>query len=100
MDAIVVIATCFTCKKTRAFDLECANTAKIDPVTGNPPDVSVNEEGAISIVTPTPEALARAVSEPICDACIPSIADRRGEIIPTMEERHRSRYGTPLGVHD
>jgi hypothetical protein len=98
-EAVAGVAACFVCKAPFMFDIECVNSVWIDPETKRPPDVDV-VHGKATRITPSREASARSERHPICDVCV-GVLNRTNDMgIQTMEDRHRERWSTPLGVHD
>jgi len=64
---------CYTCGQPFTFNPDRVPSALVDPTTGRPPDVS--ENGVT--VTPTREAVARSVRQPLCANCVERINARR-----------------------
>jgi hypothetical protein len=65
-DEITTIGRCYGCKRTFSFIPRNVTMARIDPETGLPPGMTVLGTSR----EPTPEAVARAVEEPICPDCV------------------------------
>ena len=84
-----LVGTCYTCGRSFASCAECVNTIKIDPVTLLPPDVGPDR----TPIKPDPEALARCVTELICDACVDT-ANTLGANPPLVpwETRHAQTH--------
>lgn len=83
---------CWACGGSAMACPDCVVSVLIDPETELPPDLARGEDGVTVHVQPTPEALARAVGQPICDDCVilRNIIHKRRSPWLTGAERHRN----------
>lgn len=65
-EQITTIGRCYACKRTFTFVPAHVTKVTVDPETGLPPDMTVLGTAR----EPSPEALARAVQQPICADCV------------------------------
>lgn len=66
--AELLIFHCWACHAPASGCPTCIASLPIDPRTNLPPDVARSREG-YERIEPDPDALARAVKQPICERC-------------------------------
>ena len=87
MSHMVIFFQCRTCGKASVACPNCVVGLPIDPETNLPPDV-IRTENGYRKVEPDPEAVRRAIKQPICDQC----AQKAG-FPGTAEDRHADKNG-------
>ena len=83
--AELLVFKCWTCRVAATACPGCVVSLLVDPATGLPPDVARSGNGFVH-VDADPAAMARAVREPLCEACA-----ARGGTTEPPEVRH-ARY--------
>jgi hypothetical protein len=86
---MTTIGGCYVCKRTFSFVPETVTVVTIDPETGLPPGMTVLG----TFREPTPEALARAVAEPICPDCVGRATQFLESSTPRFETWHNPDKG-------
>lgn len=74
----LAMAPCYACGQLFGFNPHTVVSVPIDPVTGLPPDVAADGTN----ITPDPEAVSRAVSRPLDNACARRAGVPESELAP------------------
>ncbi|WP_405183579.1 hypothetical protein OG225_41830 (plasmid) [Nocardia sp. NBC_01377] len=88
---LMLSARCCQCGGQIVACPDCVMGLPIDPVTGLPPDVEATSSGGYARKKPDPEALARAVAQPLCDGCA-----AMGGATDTAAQRHRRHIASGM----
>ena len=82
---------CWACRELSIGCPDCVVSVLVDPETELPPDIA-RVNGKAETVTPTPEAVARALPQPICDDCVMlrNVIHSRATQWRTGADRHRT----------
>lgn len=90
MTTVTVHGVCFSCGCGVQGCPDCQLSVKIDPVSGLPPDVRLDDTGKAVPKPVDPAALERATQALVCDTCIERVNARHpaANQIQTSQARH------------